>query len=94
MAVDTRTVFAVAAAVVMTAGVVASLLDRDVLASRLIAVAFAIATFWAVLGLAWAANNPTFLGTHNYIALASMAAVATVYYGYKAANGVGFTDRL
>ncbi|MFB6221623.1 MAG: hypothetical protein ABEH90_09305 [Halolamina sp.] len=91
---DTRSVFALLAGVVMALGVLASLTDRGVLGSKLLAVGFAIATVWATLGFFWSADHQTALGTTNYIALGSMAAVAAIYYGYKGANGVPLTDSI
>ncbi len=94
MAHDTRSVFAVAAGVVMVLGMLAALTDRGVLASKLLAIGFALATFWATLGFFWSGSHETVLGTDNYIALGSMAAVATVYYGFKGANGVPLTESI
>lgn len=94
MAIGTRGVLAIGAVVLLAIGVAASVSGRKVLASKIMAAAFGVATIWSIMSIAWASSHQTGIGVSNFIALASMAATATVYYAYKGANDVPFTSRL
>lgn len=94
MPITTRVIIAVVAGGLMVGGVVASIRDRDLLAVQLMTLAFAFATFWTVLSTYWALSNPSMAPPRTYLVLTTMAVTATIYYGYKAKHGVGFSESL
>lgn len=94
MAFGTRGVLAIIALGLLVGGVVATWRGREQVGIWSIAVAFVFASLWAILGFIWSQNNPSAVPPDQYIALSSMAVVATIYYGFKAINATGLTDRM
>lgn len=94
MAFGTRGVFAVFTIVLLVIGVVATYRGRDQIGIWAVALGFASASFWSILGFMWTQNHADALPENQYIALGSMAVVATIYYGFKAMNARGLKDEL
>lgn len=92
MAVGTRTVVAIMAGGIIAAAMIASLLGRDRLGAQLMTVGFGFASLWALLSTYWATEHPSVFGETTFLMLLTMSVTATIYYGYKAANGLGFTE--
>lgn len=85
---------AVIAIVLLVVGVAATARERQQVGIWSIAIAFAFASMWAILGFVWSQNNPSAVPSDQYVALSTMAVVATIYYGFKAINATGLTESL
>ncbi|UPV73577.1 hypothetical protein M0R89_13640 [Halorussus limi] len=92
MALDTRAVLAIIAGLLMTVALVAARRDDRLLGTWIMMIAFAVATLWSVLSIVWAQSNPSALSPKLWITMASMAAAATVYFGYMGLHGEGLGE--
>lgn len=92
MALDTRGVLAIIAGLLMTAALVAARTEERLLGTWMMALGFTVATLWSALSVFWAQSNPSVLSPELWITMASMAAAATVYFGYLGLHGEGLGE--
>lgn len=92
MALGTRGVLAIIAGTLMMLAMVVARFERRLLGTWILMVAFAVATLWSVMSIAWAESNPSPLTPGLWLAVASMAAAATVYFGYLGLYGDGLGE--
>lgn len=92
MALGTRGVLAVLAGLLMTAALFAARSENRLLGTWIMMLGFVVATLWSVLSVVWAQSNPSVLAPDLWIAMASMAAAATVYFGYLGLHGEGLGE--
>jgi hypothetical protein len=92
MAIDTRGVLAIIAGLLMTVALLVARREDRLLGTWIMMLAFAVATLWSVLSIVWAQSNPSPLTPQLWITMASMAAAATVYFGYMGLHGEGLGE--
>lgn len=89
MALGTRGVLAIIAGTLMILAMVVARFERRLLGTWILMVAFGVATLWSLMGIVWAGSNPSPLAPELWLAVASMAAAGTVYFGYLGLYGDG-----
>lgn len=82
----TRGVLAIVVVLLMLGALVALRRERNAVAAWLLTAGTAGATVWSLLSVAWADAHPSALRPAEYLGLAAMAAVFTLYFGIKAVN--------
>lgn len=92
MALDTRGVLAIIAGLLMTAALVAARTEQRLLGTWIMTFGFAVASLWSIMSIFWAQTNPSVLTPKLWITMASMAAAATVYFGYMGLHGEGIGE--
>jgi hypothetical protein len=92
MALDTRGVFAIISGLLIIAALVAARTERRLLGTWIMMLAFGAASFYSIMSIFWAQSNPSVLTPKLWITMASMAAAATVYYGYMGLWGEGIGE--
>ncbi|WP_128478044.1 hypothetical protein [Halorussus pelagicus] len=92
MALDTRGVLAIIAWLLMTVALVTARRGDRLLGTWIMMLAFAVATLWSVLSMLWSQSNPSALTPKLWITMVSMAASATVYFGYMGLHGEGIGE--
>lgn len=92
MPLGTRGVLAIVAATLMMLAMVVARFERRLLGTWILMIAFAVATLWSVMSILWAQSNPSPLAPELWLAVASMAAAATVYFGYLGLYGDGLGE--
>lgn len=92
MALDTRAVLAIIAGLLMTVALVAARTEERLLGTWIMMLAFAVASLWSIMSIFWAQTNPSALTPELWITMASMAAAATVYFGYMGLHGEGLGE--
>ncbi|WP_135829060.1 hypothetical protein [Halorussus halobius] len=92
MALGTRGVLAIMAGLLMTAAFVVAQTERRLLGTWLMTLGFVVATLWSIMSVFWAQSNPSPLTPSVWLTMASMAAAATVYFGYLGLSGVGLGE--
>ncbi|WP_137287143.1 hypothetical protein [Halorussus salinisoli] len=92
MALGTRGVLAIVAGLLMTAAFVAARAERRLLGTWIMTLGFTVASFWSILSIFWAQSHPSALTPKLWLTMASMAATATVYFGYLGLHGEGLGE--
>jgi hypothetical protein len=92
MALDTRGVLAIIAGLLMTVALVAARTEERLLGTWIMTLAFAVASLWSIMSIFWAQSNPSALTPELWITMASMAAAATIYFGYMGLHGQGLGE--
>lgn len=92
MALGTRGVLAIIAGTLMLLAMVVARFERRLLGTWILMVAFAVATLWSVMGIVWAGSNSSPLTPEIWMMVTSMAAAATVYFGYLGLYGDGLGE--
>ena len=92
MALGTRGVLAIIIGLLITVALAAARLEERLLGTWIMTFAFALATLWSVMSIYWAQSNPSALTPKLWITMASMAAAATVYFGYMGLYGEGLGE--
>lgn len=92
MALGTRGVLAIIAGTLMMFAMVAARFERQLLGTWLLMIAFGVATLWSIMSIVWAQSHPSPLTPAVWMAMASMAAAATVYFGYLGLYGEGLGE--
>ncbi|WP_276281497.1 hypothetical protein [Halorussus caseinilyticus] len=92
MALDTRGVLAIITGLLMTVALIAARSEERLLGTWIMAFSFAVASLWSIMSIFWAQSNPSALTPKLWITMASMAAAATVYFGYMGLHGEGLGE--
>lgn len=92
MALGTRGVLAILAGLLMTAALVAARSGERLLGTWIMTLGFGVATLWSVLSVFWAQSRRSALTPELWLTMASMAAAATVYFGYLGLHGEGLGE--
>lgn len=92
MALGTRGVLAIIAGTLMILAMVVARFERRLLGTWLLTISFAVATLWSIMSIAWAGSNPSPLTPELWLMVTSMAAAATVYFGYLGLYGEGLGE--
>lgn len=92
MALDTRAVLAIMSGLLMSIALVATRAEKRLLGTWLMMLGFVVATLWSGMSVFWAQSNPSPLTPEVWLSMASMAAAATVYFGYLGLYGDGIGE--
>lgn len=92
MALDTRSMFAIIAGLLMTAALVAARYEKRLLGTWIMTLGFAVASLYSIMSMTWAQSNPSVLTPKLWITMASMAGAATVYFGQMGLYGEGIGE--
>ncbi|MFC7080644.1 hypothetical protein [Halorussus caseinilyticus] len=76
----------------MTVALIAARSEERLLGTWIMAFSFAVASLWSIMSIFWAQSNPSALTPKLWITMASMAAAATVYFGYMGLHGEGLGE--
>lgn len=88
----TRGVLAVFSGLLMMSALIAARAERRLVGTWLLMLGFAVGTLWAILSVVWAQSHPSALSVEHWLSMASMAAAATVYFGYLGLYGEGLGE--
>jgi amino acid transporter len=92
MALDTRGVLAIMASLLMLLAMVVARTERRLLGTWIMMLGFVFASLFSILSIFWAQSHPSVLTPKLWITMASMAAAATVYFGYLGLYGDGLGE--
>jgi amino acid transporter len=92
MALDTRGVLAIMASLFMLLAMVVARTERRLLGTWIMMLGFVFASLFSILSIFWAQSHPSVLTPKLWITMASMAAAATVYFGYLGLYGDGLGE--
>jgi hypothetical protein len=92
MALGTRGVFAIIAGLLMIASLIAARAERRLLGTWIMMLGFGVASLYSIMSIYWAQSHESPLTPKLWITMASMAAAATIYFGYMGLWGEGIGE--